>query len=128
MYDLKKCNVLINNEMVVGLGAGTPINVEYASDRVNKYTGAKGETAFAITNDDSGTLTLTLMQSSNTNKVLHQLDKQEFSVTFVDSNDEGAIKATCTKCMIQTYAPNGRGTEITEREWVIALPALVYQL
>lgn len=128
LYDFNKCNVLINNEMAVGLGAGTPVTVAYNSDMITPYTGAKGEGAAAVTNDKSATLTLTLMQTSATNKTLHNLVGNKFQIVFVDSNDEGAVKATVVDAMVQTYAENGRGTEIGEREWTIFLPVLNYQV
>ena len=128
IMDFKKVNVIIENQMLVDLGSGTPIVSSYNSDRITPYVGAKGEVAKAISNDDTGTLTVTLQQTSISNKLLHSLDKKEFTMTLVDKNDEGKVKATVTGCTIQTYADVERGSEITEREWVIFVPNLQYQL
>lgn len=127
MYNFSLSNVLIDGEIVTGMGSGNPINVEMNSDRVTLLVGAKGETAHAVSNDNSAKFTLKLLHTSSFNSKLQALDGKEFSVAFVDSNDEGLLQATCQKAMVMTVPKQERGKEVTEREWVISLPLFKIQ-
>lgn len=127
VYDFQNCNVIIDGHMAVDLGSGNPVQISYNSDRITPYVGAKGESSASLTNDFSATLTLTLQHTSKTNNKLDSLDGEQFDISFVDKNDEGDVKANPSGCMIQTYADQQRGTEITERQWTIYIPKLRYR-
>lgn len=124
-YDFKETNIIIDdNHMVSGYGAGTPVSLAYASDAITPSVGAKGEVAIATSNDNSGTLSITLQQNSYTNRKLRSLVGKEFDMSFVDSNNESRVKGNFKDCMVQTRPAEERGQEISERQWVIFIPEI----
>lgn len=129
-YDLKKCNIILDGDhMVTGYGAGNPISIAFNSDAITPYIGAKGETAVAINNDDTAQLTLVLAQNSSSVSVLddYASGRTNFSMSFVDKNDEGNIKADCEDCFVQTRPTKARGSEVGEETFVIYIPKLNYK-
>lgn len=69
-YDPKQCLVLVGGVPMSGFADGTFVSVERTSDTFTKVSGADGIVSRAKTNDRSGTLTLTLAQTSPANDVL----------------------------------------------------------
>lgn len=129
-YDFIKVNLIINyvggSEYVTGFANGSKIKTARASDKYSKHTGAKGETSYAKTNDNSGTIEFTLKHDSPSNKTLSKISKGDdtISVQVVDGNDIGRMKAGGSDCVIMKPADSERGAEISERAWIINVPNL----
>jgi hypothetical protein len=129
-YNFKNVNLILNSEAgqhyVTGFANGSEIVAERNSDKYTPHVGAKGDTTFAATNDDSGTITFTLKTDSPSNKVLSKLSKGDttFDTQIVDGNDNSKGYAGGTDCIIMKPANFSRGAEIGEREWVIGVPNL----
>jgi hypothetical protein len=70
-YDPKKVILTYAGQQVnVGTAPGTHITAERANDLVQMHVGSDGEYVAAINRDASGTVTLTLMMSSQANDIL----------------------------------------------------------
>lgn len=69
-YDPKKVLVIIGGVPMGGFADGEFVSVERSSDAFAKVTGADGITSRAKSNDRSGTMVLTLAQTSPSNRVL----------------------------------------------------------
>lgn len=129
-YDFNLVNLIINytggSHYVVGYSNGSDITVSRSSDKYTPHVGAKGDTSYAKTNDNSGTIVFTLKHNSPSNRVLSQLSKGDntFSVQLVDGNNESRAKAGGSECVIMKPADMVRGAEIGEREWTISVPNL----
>src|SRR5512136_789726 len=69
-FDPKQCLVVIGGVPMGGFADGTFVSVERTSDTFTKVSGADGIVSRSKTKDRSGTLTLTLAQTSPSNDVL----------------------------------------------------------
>jgi hypothetical protein len=69
-YDPKKFVIILGAHIATGFADGTFIQIERASDTFTKTVGAGGDVARAKSNDRSGRVTLTLMNTSPTNDFL----------------------------------------------------------
>lgn len=63
-FDARETSVNINNRFVTGFAEGSFVEWEKDEDNFNSKTDALGDTAVAITNNNTGTITLTLSQTS----------------------------------------------------------------
>lgn len=129
-YDFNLVNLIINysggTHYVTGFSNGSTIDVARNSDKYTPHVGAKGDTTYAKTNDNSGTMVFTLKHDSSSNRILSRLaaSDETFSARLVDANDSGKAKAGGSDCVIMKPADMSRGSEIGEREWTIAVPNL----
>ena len=69
-FDPSKVAVSIGGYPISGFAEGTFIEAERTSDMFTKKTGADGHTSRTKSNDRSGTVTLTLAQTSQSNNAL----------------------------------------------------------
>lgn len=69
-YDPKQVMILIGGIPMGGFADGEYVNVERTSDTFTMVSGADGITSRAKTNDRSGSMTLTLAQTSPSNDAL----------------------------------------------------------
>lgn len=129
-YDFNLVNLIINysggTHYVTGFSNGSTVDIARNSDKYTPHVGAKGDTTYAKTNDNSGTIVFTLKHDSNSNRILSRLaaSDETFSARLVDANDGGKAKAGGSDCVIMKPADMSRGSEIGEREWTIAVPNL----
>lgn len=128
-YDPKQCLIIIGGVPMSGFADGTFVSVERSSDTFTKVSGADGIVSRAKTNDRSGTLTLTLAQTSPSNDVLSGFQ-------IADELTNNGIVPVLIKDISgrSTYVsgfgwvrkpPTGEfGKEIADREWVLDLADL----
>ncbi len=120
IYDSLKVNVSVNGILVTGFGDGTMVTCERNEDRITPYSGVKGDYAYSMNNNTSGTVTLTLQQQSPMNAILQSYanNKQPFPISVIDVND-GGFKAGGNDAIILKEPAQERGSEITSRAWSI---------
>jgi hypothetical protein len=129
-YSFQDVNLLIKSSLgshfVTGFSNGSTITAARNSDKYTPHVGAKGDTTYAKTNDNSGTIVFTLKHDSPSNKILYQLAASDdsFFAQIVDGNDISRSKAGGGECVIMKPADYARGTEIAEQEWTISIPNL----
>jgi hypothetical protein len=123
-YDPKKCIVIIGGIPMGGFADGTFVMVERSNDAFTKVSGADGGVSRAKSNDISGTLTLTLAQTSPSNDILSgfaQLDEQSNNgVVPLAITDLGG-RTTCVSGFgwVKKFPSIENGKEISNREWVL---------
>ena len=123
-FDPAKLQIIVAGIPIQGLAPDTFCSVERSNQSFNVSVGADGESARAKTNDKSGTVTITLIQSSASNDLLSAL-----CVTDELSGDgvgpllikdlNGTTLIAAESCWIQKPASAEFGQEISTREWVI---------
>jgi hypothetical protein len=112
--------------VVSGYAEDSNIMVERGSDNYDKYVGVDNKTSRVYKADKSGTITLTLAQTSVSNDVLNLLQQNDaaarnssglFSVTVKDGSGRSvyhSLEAWVSK------TPNSQfGSSMNTREWVI---------
>lgn len=128
-YDPKKVLITIAGFPVSGFADGTFVVVERDADSFNKTVGADGEVARALTNNKTGTFTLTLLQSSSANAFLSAL----VATDEVTGDGVAPIQITDKRGLSTYFSAEGWvrkpanaefSNEITNREWVFDLAAV----
>ena len=123
-YDPKQYSLIVGGHIVGGFADGTFLTVARNNDTWALTMGADGEGARAKSNDKSGTLVFTLLQTSQSNSVLsgfHNADELnnagQVPVLVKDNNGDTVIEATTA--WVRKPADVELAKEITSREWTI---------
>lgn len=117
-YDFKKVSVIVDGAFVVGFMDGEPIQVEKNEDDVTPHVGADGEVTYAESADQTGTITLTLKQTSASLPFLQQLRKSKkiFPIQIVDNNTNtyrtGGSEARIVKMPSRSWGTEVQGVEV----------------
>ena len=126
-YSMINVAATIDGREVIGLWDGDDaIVVAPGADKGTGVVGADGSGIFSISANKSATITLRLMHTSPTHRLLRQkLQRQQalgaraasFPFTVIDtvSNEGGAAQ----KCHIMTEPSDQNGNNATVREWVL---------
>lgn len=110
--------------IISGYAEGTFINAEPLGDGVSSVSGADGETARAMSADRRWQVTLTLLQTSDSNKDLNSLANTDQA-----SGGDGVFDLTLTdlrgdtvgggKAWVVSKPSFAFSTDIENREWVL---------
>ncbi|MBU5214355.1 DUF3277 family protein [Bacillus sp. Gen3] len=113
-YDFKKVSVIVDGVIITGFMDGESIASEKNEDDVTAHVGAGGDVTFSETNDDTGTITLTLKSTSSSLPYLQSLRKAKklFSTQVVDSNNQ-TYRCGGNECRIVKMPPRNWGNEVT---------------
>jgi len=108
---------------IEGIADGTFINVARDNPSYNKNIGSDGEGVRAKSNDKSGTITLTLMQSSLSNDALSALSILDEASgdgvgPFLMKDNSGRTLCAAETCWLQKPSDVEFAREATTREWV----------
>ena len=100
-YNPKKINVIANGRYITGYADGTFITAERNEDSRVPNTGAHGDVVVTESADRTGTVTVTLNQTSPSIRELRQLAKNGtvFPVQIVDANTQ-TVRAGGTQATI----------------------------
>lgn len=120
-YDPKKVNVIVGGAIITGFAEDTFINAERNNPKRSQKVSAKGEVTTNKNADDTGTIKITLDQTSPSNAVLKALYLQDekFPAVVTDANLAGDIGAGGSQCSIENDPSAEWGAESSDREWVI---------
>ncbi len=128
-YNPAEVAIIFGTHTVTGYADGTFIEVEQSNDSFTLTKGADGEAARVRSNDDSGTVKISLLQNSDTNMVfslLHQADKKSgkgtLPILFKDAS--GDTVGSGPVAWIKKPAGVGFSKSIETREWTIEVAHL----
>ena len=123
-YSPKKVSISVAGVNITGFAEDTFVLVDRAVEAFTKQVGADGEVARTASADRTGTITITLLQTSSSNDILAALQQTDektlngkFPVMVKDNN--GTSVAAASTAWIDKMAPVEYGAETGEREWVI---------
>lgn len=127
-YDPKQVSLSIGTHTVQGYADGTFANWESNREDEALTVGADGEGATARSNDESGRLTITILQTSISNDILtgFRNGRTRFPVLMKDSNGTTVLAAAIA--YIVTRPGVEFSNEITNREWIIESASWDYQM
>lgn len=112
-YDPKKVVLTVGGVPIGGFADGTFIMVERTNDTFTKVSGADGIVSRAKANDFSGSITVTLAQTSPSNDVLQAL------ATADELSNSGVVPVQCKDV-------SGRSTHFSAFAWIRKPPAAEY--
>lgn len=123
-YDPRQYSVTFAGIIVGGFMDGTFISVERTEDSYSMAVGARGDVARVRSRDKTGTVTITLQQTSPSNDLLSaQIVADELLGTGVaplllkDNNGTTIIQAA--NAWIRRPANSEQSDELSSREWAI---------
>ena len=128
-FDPKQVQVIIGGNEIAGFADGEFINIERDENTFSKVVGADGEVSRSKSNNRSGALTLTLLQTSASNDVLSaimiadELTNSGIIPIFV-KDSLGTTNLFAGEGWIQKPPASPFDKEITNREWVIELASV----
>jgi len=117
-YDFKKVSTIVNGVYITGYMDGEPIQVEKNEDDVTAHVGADGGVTYAESADRTGTITLTLKQTSASLPYLQQLRKSKkiFPIQIIDNNTRayrtGGSQARIIKMPSRSWGNEVQGVEV----------------
>lgn len=124
MFDPRDVSVVVDGEDLVGFAEGTFVSTEKEEDTWGYHVGAQGDVTRARNAHPIGTITVTLEQTSPSNRTLNRLSRQrETFPAEVVSRQENNVTIGGSKCWIQKPADfefQGGG-ETSSIEWVIVV-------
>lgn len=126
-YDPKKVNVSVNGTTITGFAADGLVTVAKSEDAVATNVGVKGDVVYEENANESGTIALTLQQTSSSVSFLRNLaaNRQRITVTISDSNDYDPIKVNASDCRILKMPDASRGKTTNTVTVNIFVPNLV---
>ena len=128
-YSPKKVVLSVAGQAISGYADGTFLSVERNTDAFSHTSGADGEIARMASADNSGTITLTLLQTSASNDLLsslHEADRISNNAKFVVGGEDknGTTVFSGLEAWIPKLATVEEGNEISNREWRIVVSNL----
>ena len=125
-YDPKKVLLIVNGAQISGYADGTFINVEFNNDKWTTKVGADGEHVHSKTNDNSATVTVTLLPGAAGNAIfqaqllLDEVDNLGIFAMMVRDQHSNTLHATRSgrvmKQPTSVYSQEAEG-----KEWVITV-------
>ena len=130
-YDPKGIVVIVNGQRIEGFAEGSFVSIERNEDSWSYQVGADGTCARARSRNISGTLTLTLMQTSASNSVLEGLmiaddatSQGQFAWAVADEKYTGLVSSPAA--WVQKPATIEYGREMNDRVWTISCGQILY--
>jgi len=129
-YDPKQVIIIIGGNTMTGFADGTFVIVARNEDGWSLQIGTDGEGTRSKSNNKSGTVTFTLMQSSDSNQILSALAAlDELSnagaVPIMVKDNSGESLYIAETAWIRKYADSEFAREAGPREWVLETDVLV---
>jgi hypothetical protein len=123
-YDPKKVIITLGGVPIGGYADGTFVQIDPNSETWQKKVGADGEVARSLSNDNTHTMQITLMQTSLSNAYLRTVMNADkltglgmLPLSFTDLNT-GDIHFW-PQAWVSTTPPLGRAKETTDTQWTL---------
>lgn len=128
-YDPRKVNVSVDGTILTGFSADGVITVTKNEDSVTPNVGCKGDVVYDENANESGTIAVTLMQTSPSLPLLRRLaaDRTKFRVTVSDANEDEAVNISASNCRILKLPDLTRQKNSSTATVNIYVPRLVYR-
>lgn len=123
-FDPAEVQVIVGGNQIGGFADSEFINIERTNDLYSKTIGADGEVARSKSNDKSGRMTLTLLQTSASNDILsafHQADELTNSgiIPIMVKDSLGTSVLFAGHGWVVKYPAFTGAKEVGNREWMI---------
>ena len=118
-YDAGQVSVIVGTSAIKGLAEGTFVAIARDEQLYTKQVGADGEVTRAKTNNNSGTITITVQQASDGNDILSAIANAGSVVPITVVDGSGRTVAFGESAWVQDLPDVEFGRDAAEREWVI---------
>lgn len=132
-YSPKKVQVIVGSHICTGYAKGSFVVVEKKEDDFTTEVGSDGEGARTQSADESGSVTITLMQTSASNDVLSELrdaDKISGAAVFplMIKDGSGRTIVIAAEAWIRKVPNSDFADQKTDRAWIIDSAILIHKL
>ena len=122
--DPKKVIITFGDQSISGFADGTFLEIEKDEDGIVAIAGADGEVARAINRSPLTTVTITLLQTSNSNQFLtlqHEIDTAtgQGKLPLMVRDLMGREVLVSRQAWVKKLATISRSKEVESREWVL---------
>lgn len=129
-YDPKNLSMIVGGKIIHGFGDGTVIKLSRNEQAFNLKVGVDGEGTRAKSNNRSGKVELTLMQSSASNDDLSAFAQADElsnggAVPVLFKDNSGRTLATALTAWVQKVPDTEFAKEVMTRTWVLETDSLV---
>ena len=130
-YDPKNVTLLLGGIEPVDYAEDTAIEISKEQDRILPKVGVDGAVAIARNRNEVGMITISLKNTSRTNRSLINFYAQEetgipwFDVSFVDPSSGVVLQ---TQGWIETQPTLSMAQEIMQMDWVIGVANISYEV
>jgi len=135
-YDSNQVSVTFAGRPISsGRADGEFVSIELNSETFTRKVGADGEVTRSKSNDNTATIKIKVMQTSDGHKVLMQL--HALARASVNGSDVGAFELIdrngnvlerATECWIEKPPASSFGKEAAEREWTLCAADLIREV
>ena len=131
-YAPKKVVATFSAYTITGFEEGTFIEASRASDNTRNKVGAQGDVGITLNADKTGTLTFTLMQTSESNRVLsavqaaQDLSGELLRDNFTIEDPSGGMLCICKGCHIMTPPAMTFSDDMSPKTWVFFVEEMVF--
>lgn len=128
-YDPRKVNISVDGTILTGFSADGVVAVTKNEDSVTPNVGCKGDVVYDENANESGTIAVTLMQTSPSLSLLRRLaaDRTKFRVTVSDANEDEAVNISASNCRILKMPDLSRQKNSSTVTVNIYVPRLAYR-
>jgi hypothetical protein len=116
-YSSKAVVITFNGVLITGLGDATFLTVAKNTDGMELKVGADGESAVAISPDESGLATVTLLNSSPSNDFLSQCANQRTRGVFQAKDLSGRMLINAPDAWVKKMADVTKSKSIESSAW-----------
>jgi len=115
-----------------GFAEGTFITSSRNTDNTRQVVGAHGDVALTLNADRTGTVTVTLLQTSETNRILASIQAAQdetgelYRADLTISDQSGSNLVDAQACHIMTTPENALSDDQTSKTWVFYSEKLTY--
>lgn len=119
-YNPKDVIIVVGGRAITGLAEGSFVAAEKTEDGFTEYVGAKGEVSIAENANETGTIRITLANTSPSISYLNGLANRKtiMATNVIDMNDNG-VRAGGTETIVRKPANAEWGIEVGNREFEI---------
>lgn len=114
-YSFEKVSVIVKGQFLTAFMDGSVIKCSKNEDNKVPHVGADGGVTFATNTDNTGTITITLKQTSPSLTLIASLQDSAtpFPIQVIDANKDGKFRAGGTQAVILKTPDRERGKEVT---------------
>ena len=129
-YDAKAVSVVVGAQIITGFADDSKVSVERTDDAFTMTSGVDGDATRSKSNNKTGSITITLKQTSDSNDFLSSLaDADELAnngvVPVIIKDNGGRTLYTAAEAWIRKRPVGEFGREAGDREWVLDCAALI---
>lgn len=130
-YDPKQFSIIVGGKIITGFADGSFIKLERNQQAFMLKMGTDGEGTRAKSNDNSGKITITLMQSSSSNDdlssyaIADQLNNSGVVPVFL-RDGSGRTVASAATAWVQKLPDSEFSNEAQTRAWILETDGLDY--